>query len=298
VPAPWIRSHEQVNPFDGGVRAPHFSFPFALVALIVAAIVARRRRDRPAVAACSFAATVVLVGWISLARIVGAPYPYLVRWIWVAAALCWFAVGVALLPVVAEYVGQARARYLTGAVAAVAVVLLVAITVGAFSAHPPNADQSRAARALVAQAVPRLRALRSPVLMLTATGGFDAVSMRGGVFVGAVEHGIDARLPASLSTSVGPDRVVEARDAGTVVVVALADDVAAYEKNSSFREIARYDPLRPADRREYDRLRAEFRDTPPSGLQRFLNENGGELRRLGKLAGHAGLTAVFVRIRV
>lgn len=296
IPAPWFTGHEHAEPFGGTLHVPHLSFPFALVALIVAVVVAWRRGDRIGLIACSFAATVVLVAWISFARIVGVPFPYLVRWAWVVGALCWFATGVALLPALAERLGRSGEAWLARAAAAGVAVLLVAVTAGAFTADPPDVWQSDASRVLVAQAVPRLRDLPGPVLVVSTSPGYDASSLWGGVIVGAVEHGIDARYPATAAANAGDDRVVETSAAHTRVVVALDDDVAAYARNPAYREIARYDGLTRSDRREFDRLMAELHRVDASSFRKFIADKRAELERFNSLGKRTIVAAVFVRI--
>ncbi|HEY5014363.1 MAG TPA: hypothetical protein VIK61_16895, partial [Acidimicrobiia bacterium] len=130
IPAPWITGHEHYVPFSGAVAAQRVEFPYALLVLVVAAVVAWRRRDRAAIAACAVASTVTVVAWISIAKIVGVPFPYILRWTWVVGATIWIAAGVALLPPIVRRLGATPETWIARVITAGAGVLLVVVTIG------------------------------------------------------------------------------------------------------------------------------------------------------------------------
>lgn len=300
IPAPWMTGHERHDPFSGGLYTPGFRFPFALIVLVAAAVVAWRRRDRAAMAACSVAATVAIVAWISFARIVGPPYNYLVRWTWVVGATCWLASGIALLPPIVSRLRPTAQTWLARALAASASVLLVVVTVNAFSAPPPSEVDGRIARELVDQAIPRLRKLPAPLLVASPRGSYQTGSLNAGLVASAVEHGIDARFPSIVAWTVGSDRAVDPSRAGSQVFVAVAADVAIFERDPSYRQIARYDTLTRSERREYDRLTATLnralREVPARQFREYLSAHQSLVDRLARLDRRQYLAAVFVRV--
>jgi hypothetical protein len=300
IPAPWLTGHDRVAPFSGAVVAPHVVFPYALVVLLVAAIVAWRRRDRAAIAACTVAATVTVVAWVSIARIVGEPFPYLLRWTWVVGATIWIAAGIALLPPIARRLGATRETWTTRVLAVGAGVLLVVVTIGAWSAKPPSQNESRAARVLTDRAIPILRRLPGPVFVTTPRGGYQAASVLGGVIAVAVEHGVDARYDPSQSTRAGAEHVIEPRLAASLVFVAVSDDVALYSRDPAYRTIAHYDTLDASERREYSRLNDAWNHAVTTldaeHLKAYLTTHDRELHRLAQIQHRAYIAAIFVRI--
>lgn len=300
IPAPWLTGHEQTMPFSGGLAARHVEFPYALIVLVVAAVVAWRRRDRAAIAACAVAATATVVAWISIAKIVGEPFPYILRWTWAVGATIWIAAGVALLPPIVRRLGATPETWVARVITAGAGVLLVVVTIGAWSAKPPSQNDSRAARVLTDQALPGLRRLPGPVFVTTGQGGYQAASVLGGVIAVAVEHGVDARYDPSQSTRAGAEHTIEPRLAASLVFVAVSDDVARYTHDPAYRRIAHYDTLDPAERREFTRLNDAWSHAVTTldiaQLKTYLRTHDRDIHRLAQLEGHEFTAAIFVRI--
>jgi hypothetical protein len=240
IPAPWIAGyHGTLTPLVP-LPAPGFSFPFALVALLFATEVARRRRDRVGLAACSIAVTGVLVAWISIARIVGLAYPYLSVWTSVVGATCWLASGTALIPAIEDRLSQVGVVRLTRAVSIATVVLLGIVTVQACTVDPPDSATSNVVRSIVAEALPSLRSLPGPLLVNTDDLSFYDDDVRGGLIAGVAEHGLDARWPSFFVGIDGPLHVVRPDRAGTVLFLASGGHVTSLEHNPAARQIGRY----------------------------------------------------------
>ena len=300
IPAPWLTGHEQYVPFSGGLAARHVEFPYALIVLVVAAVVAWRRRDRAAIAACAVAATVTVVAWVSIAKIVGVPFPYILRWTWVVGATIWIAAGIALLPPIVRRLGAAVETWTATVLALGAGALLVVVTIGAWSAKPPSQSDSRAARVLTDQAMPSLRRLPGPVFVTTGRGGYQATSVLGGVIAVAVEHGVDARYDPSQSTRAGAEHIIEPRLAASIVFVAVSDDVATFSRDRAYRKIAGYDTLDAAERREYTRLNDAWNHAVTTldiaHLKVYLATHDRDVHRLAQLESQQYTAAIFVRI--
>jgi hypothetical protein len=91
--APWLGGDERGGSVDGGlVTASLGSLFVPLVAFVGSGVVAWRRGARSAVRLQVVVATSTLVGYVSVARITGPVFAYLVRWLWVLALLWWVSV--------------------------------------------------------------------------------------------------------------------------------------------------------------------------------------------------------------
>ncbi len=74
LPAPWITRHETFNIHTGGVE-PAWHFPFALVLLLAATVVAWMRRDRTAFTLAVVAVTFIGAAFVSVAHVVDVRLP-------------------------------------------------------------------------------------------------------------------------------------------------------------------------------------------------------------------------------
>jgi hypothetical protein len=281
LPAPWLTRSARVVPLSGALAAPHFSFPYALVALAIATAYGWRRRDRFALATCSVALTAAVGGWISVARIVGVPYPYLVVWAHVIGPVCWFAAAVVLLPPLAVRVRPVTTTWTTRVVAAGTAALLVLITASSVAAPAPDPLDTHATTMLFATVLPELRRLPTPIVM-ESDFGFSSNAILGGLIASCVEHGLDARYSSHVRIMAGDAHVVSPGSAPTSVYIVINRDVAAYSRDPAYRRIAVYDSLNRAERAEFDRLRAGAVSATDVG-------------RFDALKRRALLAAVFVR---
>jgi hypothetical protein len=295
LPAPWLAHTDRIVPASGALAAPHFAFPFALVALAIATVLAWRRRDRFALATCSIAVTAAVGGWITFSRIVGVPYPYLVVWSHVIGPLCWFAAAVVLLPRLAGRLRPATITWMTRAVAATAVVLLVLVTAGSFTTASPDPLDNHAASTLFASVLPELRRLPAP-LIVASKFGYSSNAIMGGLIASSVEHGIDARYSSHVRIMAGDDHVVSLRSARTYIYVVINQDVAAYSHDDRWRQIGLYDSLSPTERAELNRLDAALqRATAHGDLTAYTAGHARAINQLKTLERRALLAGVFVR---
>jgi hypothetical protein len=253
LPAPWLTRTDHVVPVSGALAAPHFSFPFALVALAIASLLAWRRRDGFALATCSVAVTAAAGSWITCSRIVGVPFPYLVVWSHVIGPLCWFTAAVVVLPLFAERLRPVTITWLTRAVAAGAVILLVLVTAWSFTTSAPDPIDNHAASTLFASMLPELRRLPAP-LLVESEFGYSSNAIMGGLVASSVEHGVDARYSSHVRIMAGNAHIVNPGSAGTDVYIVINGEVAAYSRDPHWRRIGLYDSLTRADRTELNQL--------------------------------------------
>lgn len=296
LPGPWLTRSEPVSPLTGALTAPRFSFPFALVALAIALVFAWRKRDRFGLVTASLALTAAAVGWMSFARIVGTPYPYLVRWADTLGPLCWFAVAVVFVPPLTKRLGRVTTTWITRAVGAAATILLVFLTASALTVPAPDPVDNHAASTLFSAMLPELRRLPAP-LMLQSEFQYSANAIVGGLIARSVEDGLDARYPSYSLIAAGTRYVVNPAAARSYLYVVINADVASYSRNPAYRRIGIYDSLSPTDRAAYDQLRAAAQNATIRGqLTEYNSSHGPQNRRLQALRRRALLAAVFVRL--
>lgn len=296
LPAPWLMHTDRVVPVSGALAAPHFSFPFALVALTVATVLAWRRRDRFALATCSVAVTAAVGSWITFSRIVGVPHPYLVVWSRVIGPLCWFAAAVVVLPPLADRFRSVTITWTTRAVAAGAVALLVLVTAGSFTTPAPDPLDNHAASTLFASVLPELRRLPAP-LVVESEFGYSSNAIEGGLIASSVEHGIDARYSSHVRIMAGDAHVVSPGSARTYVYVVINRDVAGYSRDPAWRRIGIYDSLTRPDRAELNQLNAAVQRATNAGeLTAYTAGHPRDVDRLKTLNRRALLAGVFVRV--
>ena len=91
--APWLGGDERGASVDGGLVTASLGALFVpIVAFVGAGVVAWRRDARSAVRLQVVVAATTVVGYVSVARITGPVFAYLVRWLWVLALLWWVSV--------------------------------------------------------------------------------------------------------------------------------------------------------------------------------------------------------------
>ena len=261
IPAPWFTSHERVNAFSGGVDA-HWHVPVALILLIGAAALAARRRDRQSFILDTLALAVVLAAFFSAARIVDAPYDYIVRWMWIVGAIAWLAI---IWTVWRALPHDSWDRAATRLGAAVSAVLLVWLVVAAVHADFPVQSYERSLVRIAPAARRALRVLPGPVLVENPRD-FHSAEVAPGLLLVAIHAGVDARLPERQANVVGTAHTISAASARSVVIVAVDDAIDAYRNTPTYRSIARYDPLSREERAYRDAVYADIRRAGSGGI--------------------------------
>jgi hypothetical protein len=218
-----------------------------------------------------------------------------VVWSHVIGPLCWFAAGVVLLPRLADRLRPATITWMTRAVAAGAVVLLVLVTAGSFTTSAPDPLDNHAASTLFASVLPELRRLPAP-LVVDSEFGYSSNAIKGGLIASSVEHGIDARYSSHVRIMAGDAHVVSPSAARTDIYVVINRDVAAYSHDPRWRRIGLYDSLTPAERDEFNQLKAAVRQAAADGeLPGYATAHARDVARLKTLERRALLAGVFVR---
>jgi hypothetical protein len=287
IPAPWITSHETVNPFSGGVVS-QWRVPFALLVLIAATVIAWRRRDRTAFALDVVALVLTTVAFISIARVVDAPYTYIVRWTWCAGAVTWLGIGWTAVSLLRDVT---RRRVAFAGAAVVVGALTIATSVSAVRAGYVDPDLEQAMHVLH---TPVLDAVRgSQPVLIEPSQDIDAGAISSALLLDLTKHGVRAGFEPKLDYVAGSERTVDPATARARLLVAVDRHIMDFARDPSYRPIATYDRLAPADRAYFDNIDDLL--APLSLLQRkqWADAHPGEDARYRKLKQHALRATVF-----
>lgn len=233
-------------------------------------------------------AVALVLAFVSMSRIFGLVWYYLVLWAWGITALMALAMVWTVVVLVSKRLDRA-----TGARAAVvgtgALVLIVALfgalfTVDAASVDFPAARLSDTLGVIVPRTVD---ALEEPGVPGGGRDGRYLVTLRDPVDIGATGYGLVNELDRrgfdiGVEEAFGPGatrhRVRDPGEATGVVHLAIGpEDIAVWRARPGVREVARTDPRTRAEREEFARLRTEvideFRAASLSDLVPTVDEN-------------------------
>jgi hypothetical protein len=233
-----------------------------VAAMAATALVAWFAGARQAVRLQAFVAATTVVGIVSVSRISGSRYDYLVRWLWPLAGLWWASIGFAVISVARAAWGRRRGRQVLGRIVAAATVVLVA-TVG-FSTVTETTDAVPVgdwtpALSVVSEPTEDALAGKGPVLLASA-----------GPLAGWAADGLAARLSADGTEVIVPreginlNKFGERRLAGnelpsTTVLVATGSAIDDAIAEGDAVEIVSFDPLTPEERADANELERRIR---------------------------------------
>ncbi len=277
-PAPWAGVEERDGfSFSRETRVPWLPAVLAGLGVMAAAAVRGRRRDEAAWAAVAI--TAIALGTLSTARLTGFVAPYMIRWWWAISmfatlGLTWAVIG-ALLRRSARRADDRRelaVAAVASTVAVVAAVVFVSGNEGQLPQHALSVALDEVAEPTQQRLDPeRSYAVRSidPLNWFAAGPGLFLLLEQAGFDV-SVEPDEFAQL------QYGDDRIRELGAADRVLNMVSID---AMDAGLTFEgtELARWDPLEPAERAEMvelDRqIRAALGDQAPEGV--FTIDNRG-----------------------
>ncbi len=240
----WIRGSIVRNVYSGAVDLSGGT-PIAVgaVALVVAAG-ATWRRAKDAFRLDVIVAAAMVAGFVSVSRIVGEIFPYLVIWTWALGMLAWVAIGWSAVrwwqerPSRDEERDHKVARIALALVATGLVVVSVVGTVDAARAGNLDATGSAWVEGLTHE----VRAELPPgegVVEIRAIGGAGSLWLGAGV-ADLLEHeGVETRVAPDLEFAYGPDRAVGDADVRLVVLPVEDADLTAARKLPGFHEVGR-----------------------------------------------------------
>jgi hypothetical protein len=254
---PWRGGVEPISPAGGGVEGRRVGA--LLVPLLVAAGVAVLGWRRSAGTALRLLATVAaatVLGYVSISRMTGEPYDYLIRWWWVIAMAWTVALSLVLwdsLPV----------RLRVPAVLALASLAVVVPTGWQTIRH---IDRSAVpgptfVAPLEAVVAPTIEALdrRDPDVVSVAGVGPQVGWLADAMANALDDQGHDVRTPEVQAHKFGRSRSTPAPDGSVEVVVTTGETIDTVLADPGAVEIARWDPLPTGERARRSAVEVELR---------------------------------------
>jgi hypothetical protein len=239
----WI-SGDSATSVIGTVDFTHaLPVPVALLALVGVTMVTWRARLREALRLDGIVLVAIAVSFVSLTRVVGEVYSYLVRWTWPLGA----ATGIAIAwSVVAWWRARDRvsnverrvARGATLGLVAVFAVITVVDIVAAARAGTPEPELS-AAMGRLGDAAAAALPPGDGAVELRVRGREGAYWTSAGVADVLEHHGVDVRVGPELEFAYGPHRLVHGDRLRARVVVADESTAAGVRAVPGSREVAR-----------------------------------------------------------
>jgi hypothetical protein len=226
--------------------------PGAIVLAIwlASAVVAWRRKLRPLVALHAVVAAGLVFGAISMGRIFGDLWYYLMLWAWGVTALLVLAVGLTA----ATFLGDRAKRAGVGVLAAVTVVSAALFAFDARHAEPPAPRLSSTLGRLV-----------GPTIAALEPGGRYVVTWSDALHIGSQayglvseleRHGFRVGMTQGLHVPLTDYRVVQPADATAEIHFATGIYIEEWRTKAGVEEVAFVEPRTPAEREEFERLRA------------------------------------------
>jgi hypothetical protein len=232
----------------------------AVLALWVAAVaVAVRLRHRRLLLLHAVVGAGLAFGALSISRIFGVLWWYLMLWAWGVALLLALAVAGTVAVAVRERRGSLPAAVTPALVALTAVVSLV-FAVNALDAEPPAPRLSAGLGQLLPGTV---RALDEGVAGAKGHDGVYVVSWSDAVHIGSQAYGLVSELERrgyragmtkGLRVPLTRYRVIEPDDATVEIHFSSGRNIDEFRAKPGAVEVATADPRTPAERREFDRL--------------------------------------------
>jgi hypothetical protein len=235
-----------------------------LLAWAAAAVASVRLRHRPLMRLHLVVAVALALGVVSMGRVLGKEWYYLMLWAWGTAALLVLAVGWTAVAAVSAWEGPRRRPIANAAaVALVAAVGVgsVALAVAAVDTDPPEPHLSSALGAVLPETI---AALDRGDGAATGRDGRYMVAFSDALYFGSQSYGLvseleragfDAGMTDVLHVPVTDHRVIGPDDATALVVLATGANVDRWRAQPAAVEVAHVDPRDAAERTEFAGLR-------------------------------------------
>jgi hypothetical protein len=242
--------------------------PGALVVAVwvLAAVAAWRMRHGVLLRLHAVVGTAMVLGALSISRIFGHLWYYLMLWAWGITAVLLLAVGWTAVEAV-----RRRRRADTDAflrigglvLAAATVSSAVVFAVGAVDAVPEARTESRVLGAMLG---PTASALDSGLGPAVGRGGRYTVTWTDSLYIGAQGYGLvselerlgfDVGAPTSARVPITRHRVIDPADANAVIVLASGSHIDEWRNYPGSVEVTVVDPRSPEELTEYEQLRTE-----------------------------------------
>ena len=239
-----------------------------LVVWLAAAAAAWRRRLAPLVWLHAVIAVALVVGVVSISRIFGILWYYLVLWAWGLDVLMVVAVVWTLVEVARGSVPSSTLQPVLKAGGVALVALTVAMSaLFAVEAADTQVPTPRLSETLGALVSPTARALDEHVGVSDGRAGRYLVTFGDTAFLGSQAFGLMNELErrgfqvgaiAGYAGPVTPHRVLPTQDATAVIHLSVGTDIASWQGKGNARQVAYFDPRSPSERLEYQQLHARI----------------------------------------
>jgi hypothetical protein len=239
-----------------------------LVAFVASIVVAWRLRVRALLLLDGVLVAALALGLVSSARIFGTVWFYLLLWAWALVALILFAVGWAAFELARVYVGAddpAFAKVTKTTLTALAALTVVVSVVFAFQATDVTVQTPRLNDSLGAVIQPTADALnglqhqgqRGPYLVSWLPDA-EAIGSAGFGFLNELDRlGFDVRAGEAFRPGATRYHVIDDRTPTLEVHLATGPDIANWQHDSRFRQVAYFDPRTDTERTQFDQLHGQ-----------------------------------------
>jgi hypothetical protein len=210
---------------------------------------------------------------VSVSRIDGPVYPYLLLWVPALTAGILVATGWTVMVHVSPIRGVPRLGAIT--IVGVLIILTTLTTTDATKTEPPWPPTSTTLAALVG---PTSRALRAQPPPYLVTWSPDALSQSGGYgLLDELERrGLNVRVAPSARLGATAHRVVDRGHAAPEVHFVVGPDIAAWRARPDFREVVSFDPRTAKERAAWDALRQQVDEELIAAGQSALVPHAGD----------------------
>ena len=232
-----------------------------LCAWAASVVVAWRLRHRSLRRLHLVLAGALVLAALSMTRIHGIVWYYLVLWAWGINALMVLSIGWTVSTVAlrrATGTGRARlTRLATFALVGVIVGSTAWFTVDATDAEVPDPVRSRVVGELAGPTVNALPQGRAGRYLVTWSDPISIGSQGYGLFNELDRRGLDVGVPEIHRSGATRHRVLDPQDATAEVHLAVGPEIDKWRARAGARQVAYVDVRTPAERAEYQRLRGE-----------------------------------------
>jgi hypothetical protein len=237
----WVRGHVVLDIYSGALDL-RGATPIAVwgLVLVVAGVLAWRRA-KDAFRLDVLVALTIAVAFLSVSRIVGEIFPYLVTWTWAVGMLTWLAIAWSVVRwwQARETADPRIGQVALGLVAVGLLVVTVVNTVDAATAGNPDPVGSRQVKGLVAKVHDALPAGDGVVEIRAAPESAGSAWVGAGVAAQLERDGVETRVAPDLGFAYGPDRVLGDEPVRLVVLPVEDADLAATEQLDCFEDAGR-----------------------------------------------------------
>jgi hypothetical protein len=239
-----------------------------LAVWLAAALVARRLGPQALVRLHVVVAAGLVFGLVSISRILGKEWYYLMLWAWGVTALLVLSIGWTAVVVIGRQHQRGRpgaAWALGGVVAATVLAVIVAVT-AAVTLDPPESHLSSTLGRIIS---PTVAALQRGDGAATGEDGRYQVAWDDAYYFGSQGYGLvseleragfDAGLSETFHVPITDHRVIETGDATATVHLATGRYVEAWRAVPDAVEVAYVEPRNAAERAEFSQLRSDLID--------------------------------------